>query len=47
MGKNRRTAQAPKRYTRLGVSRVEQGVAKGTYIGGRAARVLTPVNTDE
>lgn len=47
MGKSRRTVQKPKRYTRLGESRVAQGVSQGTYIGGQDARVRTPVNTDE
>lgn len=48
MGKNRRrTAQAPKRYTRLGASKVTQGMNTGGYIGGRDARVSQPVNGDE
>jgi hypothetical protein len=50
MGKSRRssTVQKPKQYTRLGESRVSQGVAKGTYIGGRDARVaLMPTSEDD
>lgn len=51
MGRNRNqrnsTPQRRKTYTRLGASRVQQGVNTGTYIGGLDARVSTPVNTDE
>jgi len=50
MGRNRNQQSRPQRrktYTRLGASRVQQGVATGTYIGGLDARVSTPVNGDE
>ena len=48
MGKNsRRRVQSPKRYTRLGVSKVTQGVNTGTYIGGHDSRVRTHVSIDE
>lgn len=51
MGRNTRkatsTPQRRKQYTRLGESRVSQGVERGTYIGGLDSRVQQPVQDDE
>lgn len=47
MAKRTVRPQARKRYTRLGESRVRQGVERGTYVGGRDARVQVAVETDE
>lgn len=50
MGRNTRrsgTPQRRKKFTRLGESRVSQGVENGTYVGGLDSRVQQPVNSDE